>query len=94
MKLNCKVGDLAVIVRSGKGNEGKIVQCLEFIGDYWWRDKGVSFWSPTWKVDIDFAVNDGYTDHLIADNQLRPIRNDPGQDETLLWADVPSEVTA
>lgn len=30
--MRCKVGDLALIIRSLAGNEGKVVTCLEFIG--------------------------------------------------------------
>jgi hypothetical protein len=28
MKLNCRTGDLAIVVKSKAGNEGKIVKCL------------------------------------------------------------------
>lgn len=31
MSLNCNEGDLAIVVRSDSGNEGKIVQCLELV---------------------------------------------------------------
>jgi hypothetical protein len=30
--MNCKQGDIAVIVRSAANNEGRIVTCLEYVG--------------------------------------------------------------
>lgn len=30
--MNCKQGDLALIIRSTAGNEGLVVTCLEFVG--------------------------------------------------------------
>lgn len=30
--MNCKAGDLALIVKSMAGNEGKVVTCLEYLG--------------------------------------------------------------
>jgi hypothetical protein len=33
MTLNCKQGDMAIVVRSRAGNAGKVVTCLEFIGE-------------------------------------------------------------
>ena len=41
---------------------------------------------PLWRVDGDKRLFD--------DDCLRPIRDEPGADETLTWCDVPSEVTA
>lgn len=30
--MNCKQGDMAVVVRSSAGNEGKVVTCVEYLG--------------------------------------------------------------
>lgn len=30
--MNCKEGDLAMIVKSKAGNEGKIVRCIQYVG--------------------------------------------------------------
>ena len=30
--MNCKQGDMAVVVRSNADNEGRVVTCMEFIG--------------------------------------------------------------
>ena len=43
--LNCKQGDLAVIVRSMAGNEGKIVQCPRLVFDPWHYFDG-----PRWLI--------------------------------------------
>lgn len=85
--MNCKPGDLAVVVRSYRGYEGRIVRCVRLVGIIDWVKVGSQ---PTWLVDPPFPVSDA--PHLIADCQLRPINN-PGadaQDESLSWLPVPS----
>ena len=92
MKLNCKTGDLAIVVESDLGNEGKIVQCIKFIGDIAQRDSNGNIETvPMWEVDRDL---DGEGGNEIADYQLRPIRDSDGEDETLTWAGKPEGVTA
>lgn len=86
--MNCKPGDLAVIVRSADGAAvGRIVEVLmgdgshsEF-GHIWRvksRGKGVVTIHGT--LAVFFHMPDAW---------LRPIRDDGGQDETLVWKDVP-----
>lgn len=95
MKLNCKVGDLAVIVSSETGLNGRIVTCLEFIGMQFWNVGEFGKCEvPTWRTDGNFPYRNIFDAGWCTDDQLRPIRNDPGADETLSWCDVPSEVTA
>jgi len=95
--MNCKQGDLAIVVRSVAGNEGKIVRCVRLMGP-------TRLALPDWKMvdpicwEIDRHVFDcfGIQQKYFPDECLRPLR-DPGddaQDETLTWLDVPSEVTA
>lgn len=95
----CKVGDLAVIVGSDfPENLGHFVHvvCLPDpdkypvpleLGDWeceplgmlrGWDDKERNLSSVGSEV---IAINDA---------DLRPIRNDPGQDESLSWCDVPT----
>lgn len=89
--MNCKQGDLAVVIRSCLGNEGAIVQCLEFVGDVNYPQDGVL---PSWRVDrwlpgqIPRGVWRDLTG-LVPDACLRPIRDQPGTDETLSWKTVP-----
>lgn len=90
--MNCKPGDLALIVRSSSGNVGKIVVCIKMVGMYrWLQPDGNSFISPCWLIDRNLRGWDGTTDAFVPDVCLRPLR-DPGddaKDETLRWQDVP-----
>lgn len=103
MKLNCKPGDLAAVVVSPSGkNLGKIVRCLEFIpsGTKYKRRVGdlgegtVNIADDSWHVDIPIwrrltARNYSYQEPICCDATLRPIRDQPGEDETLTWAGKP-----
>ncbi len=87
--MRCRVGDLAIVVKSVAGNEGALVKCLEFLGYQLWRDPSGSISrAATWRVDRDLPDWNGWLGDKFRDDHLRPIR-DPGddaQDETLLWA--------
>lgn len=98
--MNCKPGDLAIMVRSIAGNEGKIFRCLRIatkfeLDFYNFEDDDV-----TWVIDAQLPTRliSGVLDGAIRlaplakDACLRPI-GDPGEDatdETLLWLPVPS----
>ena len=45
--MRCKQGDMALIVKSTCGNEGKVVTCLEFVGEIS-SYKGDDYW----RIDI------------------------------------------
>lgn len=91
MKLNCKQGDLAIIVSSSCGNEGKIVRCVEFAGvikrvpD----TQGVLHYymgapRPIWRIDrtINFANSfETVQIEYCSDEKLRPLRGDLTNDE-------------
>jgi hypothetical protein len=80
--MNCKPGDLAIIVKSVAGNEGKIVHCIKLIDVFDIVNEG-----PVWEVDqqLDsvlvyksstgqFHFHKSTTKHNhIADCCLRPI---------------------
>lgn len=84
--MNCKPGDLAVIVNatSQKRHIGKIVRVLE-------RHEYAGQWG--WKTTPELLMHDG---RWIAwlDENLRPIRDNDGEDETLQWAGKPEGVAA
>ena len=89
MKLNCKQGDLAVIVRSTVNPQtvGMIVQCVKY--------KPSPIAGPAWEIDRSVAphVQIGMFIHAadwIRDANLRPLRDNDGTDETLTWRDVPT----
>ena len=89
MKLNCKPGDLAVIVRAQtlKQNIGAIVCVVEFLGgpENVWRVKTLH---PMQRRDGKIVQTGGFG--RVRDFSLRPIRDNDGEDETLQWIDVPS----
>ena len=89
--MNCKQGDLAVIVRSYAGNEGKMVECLRLVPE---QENPMSEPGPVWLVNIELKGAWGDATPHIHDDQLRPIRDQDGQDETLTWLDVPSKEIA
>jgi len=93
--MNCKQGDLAVMVKSYAGNQGKIVQCIrlatkEEIDDAWFLTKD----GPIWIIDRLIPTIKKGLQRLAIDAQLRPIRPSEGQDETLTWAPVPKKERA
>lgn len=92
MKLNCKPGDLAVLVRSVCGNEGKLCRCERFLGKvlFRWLDGTLSV-MPAWKVDRAFLVSSGRMNDVVPDCFLRPIRPSDDPDETLTWAGLPAD---
>lgn len=94
--MNCKPGDLAVVVNSKAGNDGKLVTCIRLARAKILNRNGAFESGPIWEVDKELASFSGSRDRYIADRQLRPIR-DPGedaQDETLLWAGSPVKEVA
>lgn len=91
--MNCKPGDLAIIIKSAAGNEGKIVRCLRLLPNCHWYDKtGKTFSEPSWEIDSKIKAFNGKSITVATDSQLRPIRNNPGEDEALTWAGKPNEV--
>jgi hypothetical protein len=86
--MNCKPGDLAVVVKSATRpeNVGRIVRCVR-------RTVRIGHKSrlplDCWVVEPDITLCGA-----IADECLRPIRDQDGDDETLTWAGKPEQVTA
>lgn len=94
--MNCKPGDLAVIVApdTSTRNLGKIVRVLHGsrLGDGWWWVESLSPAFMNGPGSCDRVAMEGN----IEDRRLRPIR-DPGDDavdETLLWLPAPTTETA
>lgn len=86
--MNCKQGDLAIVVKSMNGHEGKIVKCMRFVGKVhgWQCD-------DRWEIDQHLQGFLGGWTNTASDSCLRPIR-DPGNDatdETLEWLSVPKK---
>lgn len=80
--MHCKPGDLAIIVKSWADNEGKIVQCIMLSDKHNAISPDGIIQDAVWITDRQLMSYDGTTDCLVADNQLRPLREAP-EDEVL-----------
>lgn len=73
--MNCKEGDLAIVVKSHAGNEGKIVTCLKWVG----RGTGLTGdYTDVWLVDQALNWRNKRTGEITKipyyiDQWLRPI---------------------
>lgn len=88
--MNCKPGDMAVIVRGQ--HVGRIVEVLK-----WGPSRNVETPEGWWVYSSSvIGTVDGRFENVVvyADSWLRPIRPTDGEDETLQWAGKPNEVTA
>ena len=88
--MNCKQGDLAIVVKSRAGNEGRIVTCVRLATLAEIEKHGFdikSFW-PVWFIDRDLKNLYGRS-NLMYDAQLRPIQPGAGEDEMLRIAGKP-----
>ena len=70
--MNCKPGDLAVIVRGRAlaAYIGQVVQCVSLFNEFLWR--------------IDRSLDGDEHWVLVPDSCLKPLRDQPGADETLV----------
>lgn len=110
--MNCKPGDLAVIVR-GEKYCGRLVEVLKlaiearFIlpdgypaygepsGTHWLvKFVGGKINAPTGLYGEAAAGSRMTSYAVVEDYGLRPLRDNPGTDETLTWAPVPHKETA
>jgi len=76
-KLNCKQGDLAIVVRSAAGNEGKIVRCVKLT-----KGGGALGYGPRWRTEPVLIGSNGMPRPPL-DACLRPLRDSDGEDEVL-----------
>ena len=96
--LNCKKGDLAIIVRSQLGNAGRVVTCLrialpenllETFGstmekhELIWRIDTPMKWSNWTRGVVEVP--------FMADEVLRPLRDSEGEDEMLRLVGKPMD---
>jgi hypothetical protein len=94
--MNCKPGDLAVVVRSTCGNEGKVVRCVRYLGEVGCIQPDGALTGPfhAWEIDSWIRAWDGTLKREVFDKNLRPIRDNDGEDESLSWAGKPEGITA
>ena len=87
-KLNCRPGDLAIFVKSAAGNKGKIVRCVRLASKFEKIDCGLVDFEAVWVLEFPVPTLWGVMPFAY-DDYLRPIRDQPGDDETLTWAGLP-----
>lgn len=82
--MNCKQGDMAIVVRSDAGNEGKVLTCVRYVGEGKLVNKTFVAYDPgrhIWEVDQSMYVigvdgkHQGVSNYAF-DSQLRPLRGD------------------
>ena len=81
--MNCKQGDMAVIVCSAANNEGRTVTCLEYVGETGMvqTNHGAIYMTGNdyWRVDIKLNITNSKVGVLndcapyVRDSQLMPI---------------------
>ena len=84
-RLRCRRGDLAIMVKSWGGNEGRIVRCVRLADPHEWDG---AYGGPRWVVDR--PVPDNFL--TVPDDFLRPLRGDVQHDEALWQASDPVRV--
>ena len=97
--MNCRPGDLAIIIRSQNGNAGRIVEVMRPTVSRagWWVVQMVGRPGSARNIGDEAIASNLFERQRasIQDANLRPIRDSPGEDETLKWMPVPQEkVTA
>jgi hypothetical protein len=101
--MRCRVGDLAVIVRSRFGNEGRIVRCVRLYPAYQGRTDASKYnaWgvvgrmnSPHYSAEDRVWCAARGIDAVVDDGYLRPLRPDEGTDEMLRIAGLPHKEIA
>lgn len=96
MRLNCKPGDLAVIVRAMYRPEliGRLVTCVRLIPNDGFDADGRPFspkpqGGPRWVIEKPLGSLKS-----VSDSNLRPIRDQDGEDEMLRIAGLPNKEPA
>lgn len=104
--MNCKPGDLAIIIRDIEGYDGKNYPDVLFQARTAGRivllaKPDVDADQPAWLLETPFdtqvsskvfvGIGEVYA---VDDDDVRPIRDQPGADETLTWASKPEAVPA
>ena len=96
--LNCKQGDLAIIVRSQLGNAGRVVTCLRIASPENLRETFGSTMEKhglIWRIDTPVKWSNwvrGVVEvPFMADEVLRPLRDSEGEDEMLRLVGKPAD---
>lgn len=90
--MNCKPGDLAIVVRSAAGNLGKVVRCIRLATEAEKHELCFFQREAMWFTDTPMTSTWGCVDTLMFDAYLRPIRDSDGEDEMLRIVGKPETV--
>jgi hypothetical protein len=93
--MNCKPGELAVVVRGSIGL-GAVIRCIRLLGTFA-PFEPIKVAGRGWHCSVSGGQVWEVEHPLFAtasDSCLRPIRDNDGDDETLAWAGKPEKVTA
>lgn len=91
--MRCKKGDMAIVIRASADSaipRDSIVRCIQFysgMAQIEGRDKFEHV--SVWLVEYRGQEQEGGYSFNVRDEDLRPIRDNDGEDETLQWAPVP-----
>jgi hypothetical protein len=92
MRLNCRPGDLAILVRAHPVASACIGRVVRLVG------VTLISGSPAWSYEgmpwRGGSPMDRWTWYEIPDAWLRPIRDNDGEDESFRWAPAPEKVLA
>lgn len=90
--MNCRKGDIAIVVKSYAGNEGKILTCLRLATEDEVSKLNLNpLRGHYWVTDVLINYTDGSKGHLCADCNLKPLRDSDGEDEILTKVGKPNQ---
>ena len=87
--MNCKQGDLALIVKSVAGNEGKIVRCVKLHKNLLVNFPNGQKQEDVWEIDRKLPSINNSVSNLCVSHWLKPIRDQDGEDEMIKIAGYP-----
>lgn len=93
MGLRCRQGDLTIAIKTQHGEHvGAIVRCVRFVGAA--KLTGIAERVPDcWVIEFNGRTTSPQgLPWMMPDAYLRPIRDQPGEDETLTWAGLPKPI--
>lgn len=83
--MNCKQGDLAIVVRGRNGskspNIGKVLTCIRLATKEELKATFIAEGIIVWVTDTPIELALGGTMFMVSDNVIRPLRGDLSNDE-------------
>lgn len=98
--MNCKPGDLAILISAPENSIGTLLRVIQICPDepLAWEfedaSRPIEFFEDEESRGFFTSTKQSGGLAIIDDADLRPLRDNPGTDETLTWAPVPNKETA